>query len=163
MLSWSAMARQLDVGFTMGDHFDSLMGVPGKNGISVIEYGMIDNYVGSRGEVYGAPDAEVILDLHILPDADCAPVLDATPDADYVPEFNVTQDADDFRNLNDNPDAVLDFDFPLITLEDSDGNVDNDEVSNVSPSSNDISEASVSSGETFLLGDLDSFSQRVED
>ena len=45
MLSWSAKAHQLDVGFTMGDHFDCLRGVPGKNGVSVIEYGMIDNYV----------------------------------------------------------------------------------------------------------------------
>ena len=45
MLLWSAKARQLDVGFTTGDHFDSLRGVPGKNGVSVIEYGMIDNYV----------------------------------------------------------------------------------------------------------------------
>ena len=77
--------------------------------------------------------------------------MDATPDVDDVPDFNWSHDTD----VNDYPDAVLDFDFPLITLEDSDGNVDNDEVSNVSPSSNDISEASVSSGETFLLGDLD--------
>ena len=82
--------------------------------------------------------------MHILPDADCAPVLDATPDADNVPD------------VNDNPDAVLDFDFPLITLEDSDGNVDNDEVSNVSPSSSVISEASVSSGgRDLFIGDLD--------
>ena len=69
--------------------------------------------------------------MHNLPDADGALFLDATPDADDVPDFNVTHDADDFPDVNDNPDAVLDFDFPLITLEDSDGNVDNDEVSNV--------------------------------
>ena len=66
--------------------------------------------------------------------------LDATPDVDDVPDFNWSHDTD----VNDYPDAVLDFDFPLITLEDSDGNVDNDEVSNVSPSSSDISQASVS-------------------
>ena len=66
--------------------------------------------------------------------------------ADDVSEFNVTQDADDFPDVNDNPDAFLDFDFSLITLEVNDGNVDYDEVSNVSPNSSDIREASVSSG-----------------
>ena len=45
MLLWSAKARQLDVGFAKGDHIDSLRGVPGKNGVSVLEYRMIDNYV----------------------------------------------------------------------------------------------------------------------
>ena len=81
--------------------------------------------------------------MHNLPDADCALVLDATSDANDVPDFNVTHNAalDDFPDVNDNPDAVLDFDFPLITLDV--GNVDNDEVSNVLPSSSDISEASV--------------------
>ena len=83
--------------------------------------------------------------MHNLPDADCALVLDATSDADDVPDFNVTHNAalDDFLDVNDNCDAVLDFDFPLITLEVNDGNVDNDEVSTVLPSSSDISEASV--------------------
>ena len=54
--------------------------------------------------------------------------MDASPDADDVPEFNVTQEADNVPDVNDNPDAVLDFDFPLITLEDNDDYVDNDEV-----------------------------------
>ena len=45
VLSWSTKACQLDVGFTTGDHFDSLRGAPGKNGVLVIEYGMIDNYL----------------------------------------------------------------------------------------------------------------------
>ena len=66
--------------------------------------------------------------MHILPDANRGPVLDAPHDTVDVSEFNVTQDADDFPDVNDNPDAVLDFDFPLITLEDNDGYVDNDEV-----------------------------------
>ena len=72
--------------------------------------------------------------------------MDATSDADDVPDFNVTHDADDFPVVNDSPDAVLDFNFPLITLEVNDGNVDKDEVSNVSPSSSSSCEASVSSG-----------------
>ena len=58
--------------------------------------------------------------------------------------------------MNDNPEAVLDFDFPLITLEDNDGYVDNDEVYNVSPSSSVNSWESVSSGgRDLFIGDLD--------
>ena len=48
-LSWSTKACQLNVGFTTVDQFDSVRGAPGKNGVIVIKYGMIDNNVGSRG------------------------------------------------------------------------------------------------------------------
>ena len=58
--------------------------------------------------------------------------------------------------MNDDPDAVLDFDFLLITLKDDDGNVVNDKVSNVLPSSSDSSEVSVSSGgQDIVIADLD--------
>ena len=92
--------------------------------------------------------------MHILQDADydCASVLDDTPDADIIPDLNVADDADDFPDVYDNPDAVLDINFPLITLEENDGNVVNGEVSNVPPSSNVICEAVFQAmGETFLM------------
>ena len=43
--------------------------------------------------------------------------------------MKVAHDADDVPDVNDNPEAVLAFDIPLISLQDDYGNVVNDEVS----------------------------------